>query len=88
MIDLEASTIQANSRFFNSMEEVPTQAISMGIATIMGSKEILLLASGEKKARALAKLLHGDITEGVPATILQKHGNVTVVADDAALAGG
>ncbi len=82
--DLDESTIQANSRFFNSMEEVPTQAISMGIETIMNSKEILLLISGESKAEALAKLLHGEVTEKVPASILKNHPNVTVIADEAA----
>lgn len=87
VVNLEASTIQANSRFFDSVEEVPTQAISMGIATIMESKEILLLASGEKKSQALAKLLYGNLTEDVPATILQKHEKVTIVADRAALSG-
>lgn len=84
VVDLEESTIQANSRFFNSIEEVPTQAVSMGIDTIMKSKEILLLISGKNKAEALAKLLSGEVTEEVPASVLQNHPNVTVIADDAA----
>lgn len=82
--NLEASTIEANSRFFHSIEEVPTQAISMGIETIMESKEILLLISGENKAEALATLLTCDVTEEIPASVLKKHPNVTIIADEAA----
>lgn len=84
VVDLEESTIKANSRFFNSIEEVPTQAISMGIETIMNSKEILLLVSGESKAEALAKLLNGEVTEEVPASVLKNHPKVTIIADEAA----
>lgn len=84
VVDLEESTIQANSRFFNSIEEVPTQAVSMGIETIMSSNEILLLISGKSKAEAMVKLLSGDVTEAVPATILNKHPKVTVIVDEAA----
>ncbi|AXI10538.1 glucosamine-6-phosphate deaminase [Oceanobacillus sp. 143] len=85
VVDLEQSTIEANARFFNSIEEVPTQAISMGIETIMNSNEILLLVSGENKADALAKLINGEVTEDVPASVLQNHANVTIIADEAAL---
>ena len=84
VVDLEESTIKANSRFFNSIEEVPTQAISMGIETIMNSKEILLLVSGESKAEALAKLLNGEVTEEVPASVLKNHPKVTIIVDEAA----
>ena len=87
IVDLDESTIQANARFFNSIEEVPTQAVSMGIETIMNSKEILLLVSGEAKADAMAKLLNGEVTEDFPASILKKHENVTVIVDEAALSG-
>ncbi|RDW20609.1 glucosamine-6-phosphate deaminase [Oceanobacillus chungangensis] len=85
VVDLEQSTIEANSRFFDSIEEVPTQAISMGIETIMNSNEILLLVSGENKADALAKLMNGEVTEELPASVLQNHAKVTVIADEAAL---
>lgn len=85
VIDLDESTRQANSRFFSSIDEVPKQAITMGIATIMESKEILLLVSGEAKADILAKVINGDVTEEIPATILQQHPNVTIIADEAAL---
>lgn len=85
VVELEESTIQANARFFNSIDEVPTKAISMGIETIMKSKEILLLISGEAKAEAAAKLLKGEVSEDFPASILNNHENVTVIVDEAAL---
>ncbi|MBD3108750.1 glucosamine-6-phosphate deaminase [Bacillus sp. AGMB 02131] len=85
VIDLTEDTRQANARFFNSIDEVPTKAITMGIQTIMDSKEIILLASGASKAEALKRLVHGEITEQFPASILQKHSHVTIIADEAAL---
>ncbi|WP_053218564.1 glucosamine-6-phosphate deaminase [Virgibacillus senegalensis] len=85
VVNLAPSTREANARFFNSMQEVPEQAITMGIATIMKSEKIVLLVSGEKKARALDQLLHGDVTEEFPASILQTHDNVQIIADKAAL---
>ncbi|TXL65016.1 glucosamine-6-phosphate deaminase [Cerasibacillus terrae] len=85
IIELDESTRQANARFFNSIDDVPTEAITMGIATIMGSKKIVLLVSGEKKAETLAKVIQGEVTEDVPASILQKHADITVIADEAAL---
>lgn len=84
VVELDESTRKANARFFESLEEVPTQAITMGIDTIMESKEIVLLVSGENKAEALKQLVHGEITEDFPASILQKHKNVTIIADKAA----
>ncbi|QTN00405.1 glucosamine-6-phosphate deaminase [Sediminibacillus dalangtanensis] len=85
IVDLAPSTRKANARFFESEQEVPKQAITMGIATIMKSKQIVLLVSGERKARALDQLLHGDVSEDFPASILQTHPNVQVIADKAAL---
>jgi glucosamine-6-phosphate deaminase len=85
IIELAESTRRANARFFNSLEEVPTQAITMGIASIMQSKEILLLVSGEKKSQALKQLLEGDVGEHFPASVLKTHPNVTIIADEAAL---
>ncbi|MFI8494823.1 glucosamine-6-phosphate deaminase [Peribacillus butanolivorans] len=87
VVALEESTRQANARYFDSIDEVPTHAITMGIATIMKSKEILLLISGEEKAETLKKLIHGEITEEFPASILKKHNNVTIIADQKALSG-
>lgn len=84
-VDLQESTIEANKRFFASADDVPKQAYSMGIGTIMRAKKILLMVSGADKAETLAKALCGPVTPLVPASILQLHGDVTVVADEAAL---
>ncbi|WP_337050354.1 glucosamine-6-phosphate deaminase [Priestia megaterium] len=85
IVTLEESTRKANARYFNSLDEVPTQAITMGIESIMKSKEILLLISGEAKAEAMYQLLNGEITEEFPASILKKHHSVTIIADQEAL---
>lgn len=82
--DLVDETIEANSRFFENKADVPTQAITMGIETIMESKEIILLASGENKAEAVKQLVEGEVTEDFPASILQKHPHATIVIDEAA----
>jgi len=84
IVNLASSTIRANSRYFESMEEVPTRAVTMGIATIMQSKEILLLVSGESKSKALLKLWENEVDEYFPASVLKKHPAVTVIADEAA----
>ncbi|MDX8045639.1 glucosamine-6-phosphate deaminase [Gracilibacillus sp. S3-1-1] len=85
IVSLEPSTIEANARFFDSIEEVPKQAITMGIASIMKSKEILVLVSGKAKNAALEQLMHGKIDEQFPASILNTHENVTIIADEEAL---
>jgi glucosamine-6-phosphate deaminase len=85
VVELTASTREANSIYFERMEDVPKKAITMGIASIMKSKEILLLVSGEHKHDALAKLLTGDLTEQFPASILKQHPSVTIIADAAAI---
>lgn len=85
IVTLAENTREANSRFFHSLEEVPTHAITMGIASILDSKEILLLVSGEKKAEALLKFMNGEISEDFPASALKHHENVTVIADRDAL---
>ncbi|MBM7653841.1 glucosamine-6-phosphate deaminase [Neobacillus cucumis] len=87
VVQLTPSTRKANARFFSSLEEVPTQAITMGISTIMQSKEILLLISGEQKKDALNRLLTGNIDKNFPASVLKNHPNVTIIADTAAFAG-
>ena len=84
-VDLTETTIQANKRFFEKVEDVPTQAYTMGIKNIMAAKKILLVATGSAKADALYKSLYGPITPNVPASILQLHQDVTVVADEDAL---
>lgn len=78
---LTESTIEANARFFDSMDEVPTEAITMGIETILEAKEILLLVHGEAKAAILKEVLNGPVTEEVPGSALQNHPNVTVITD-------
>ena len=84
-VDLQESTIEANKRFFASADEVPRQAYTMGIGTIMQAKQILVVVSGEDKAEIVAKAFFGPVTPEVPASILQLHRNVTIVADEAAL---
>ncbi len=84
IVELDDQTRIDNSRFFNSLEEVPTHAITMGIKNIMFSKKILLIASGESKADAIYKMVYGKVDEEVPASILQLHPNVTIIIDEAA----
>ena len=85
LVDLTESTIEANSRFFSKRSEVPVQAYTMGIRTIMSARKVLLIVSGEKKAEILRRAFFGDITPEVPASVLQLHGDFTLVADEAAL---
>ena len=84
VVDLSESTIKDNSRFFESIDEVPTQAISMGIKTIMQAKEIILMASGGSKADAIYAAVYGPVTTEVPASVLQLHPAATLVVDQAA----
>ena len=79
LVHLTEETIEANSRFFNSTDEVPREAISMGMGSIMQAKRILLLASGENKAHAIAQTISGQITTKVPASLLQLHPNLTII---------
>ncbi len=85
VVDLAPSTIEANARFFASADDVPKQALSMGIGCIMAARRILLIASGESKAQAIYDAFCGPITPKCPASILQLHKDVVVVADRAAL---
>ncbi|AVQ34169.1 glucosamine-6-phosphate deaminase [Staphylococcus muscae] len=84
-VDLTDSTIEANSRYFDDKADVPKQAISMGLRSIMKAKRIILLAFGEHKKEAITQLASGNITTDVPATILHLHPNVEVYVDDAAM---
>lgn len=81
IVTLDEKTIESNSRFFSSKEEVPTKAITMGIKTIMKAKKIILLANGENKADAIFKTVNGKIDPKVPASILQLHNDVTILLD-------
>lgn len=84
IVDLTESTRQANSIYFDRIEDVPTKAITMGIDTIMNSREILLLVSGDSKKETLKQLIEGEIDESFPASILKKHPKFTLIADKAA----
>lgn len=86
VVDLKQSTIEDNARlFFNgNIDEVPTQAVSMGIANIMKAKKVLLLAFGEGKAKAVKGAIEGPVTTDLPASCLQNHDNVVMVMDEAA----
>lgn len=85
---LNQQTIQANKRFFEKEQDVPRQAYTMGIGTIMKTKSVLMLVSGREKAEILQKVLEGPVTPKVPGSILRFHSDVTVIADEAALRGG
>lgn len=84
LVHLQDETIQDNARFFDSIEEVPDKAISMGINTIMSARKILFIANGAGKAQAIYDSLKGPITPQVPASIIQLHKDVTVIVDEEA----
>lgn len=84
IINLTEKTISDNARFFEKKEDVPTKAISMGIKNILNAKSIILLASGEGKADAIKRAIKGEITEELPASVLQRHNNITFIIDEAA----
>ena len=85
-VDLTESTIEANKRFFASADDVPKQAYTMGIKTIMQAKKVLIVVNGENKADIVERAFFGPVTPEVPASILQLHNDVTLVGDEAALA--
>ena len=80
--ELTKSTIIDNSRLFTSVSEVPTQAVTMGLKSIMNAKKIVLIATGANKAQAIKDLLEGPLTESVPCSILQKHPDCTIYVDE------
>ncbi|MGI6230701.1 MAG: glucosamine-6-phosphate deaminase [Tractidigestivibacter sp.] len=84
-VDLTESTIEANSRLFEKKEDVPRQAYTMGVQTIMYARMVLILASGPEKAQAVYDMCYGPIAPSCPASILQLHQNCIVMADEAAL---
>lgn len=83
-VRLTESTIKANRRFFDSEDQVPREALSMGIGTIMQAKSILMICLGENKAEVVEKMINGPIDPEVPASILRAHQKVTVLLDKAA----
>ncbi|MGO2892851.1 glucosamine-6-phosphate deaminase [Enterococcus devriesei] len=82
VVELTESTIEANKRNFDKVEDVPTHALSMGIGSIMQSKKILLMAFGTDKADAIKGMVDGPVTTDVPASVLQNHADVTVIIDE------
>lgn len=84
MVELTASTREANCRFFHSLDEVPTHAVTMGIKTVMQAKSIILIALGQAKAEIVKKTIQGPVTELVPASVLQLHPDVEIYLDPAA----
>ncbi|MEA2082458.1 MAG: glucosamine-6-phosphate deaminase [Elusimicrobiota bacterium] len=84
VVNLSENTIKDNARFFEKAEDVPRQALSMGNATIMEAKEIILIADKESKSDAILKSVEGPVTEEVPASLLQKHADCTFITDGAA----
>jgi len=78
VVDLSEQTIEDNSRFFDSVDDVPKQAITMGLGTIMEAKKIILMARGQSKLNIMNVAINGEVTEDVPASILQNHKNVKV----------
>jgi glucosamine-6-phosphate deaminase len=84
VVELAQSTIEANSRFFASADDVPRKANTMGIGTIMRARSIVMVVFGEDKAKAVAAMVNGAITPQCPASVLQLHGDVTIIADEAA----
>jgi glucosamine-6-phosphate deaminase len=84
VVDLTQSTIKANSRYFANEADVPKQAVSMGIASILKSKTLILMAWGHEKAEAVKGMIEGEVTESLPASVLQQHDDVIVIIDEAA----
>lgn len=84
IVALKESTINDNSRFFDSIEDVPTHALTMGIGSIMQAKRILIIALGEHKAKAVKQVIDGQVTPQCPASILQFHTDVTLMLDKGA----
>lgn len=80
-VQLTQSTIDANKRFFEKIEDVPTEAITMGVESILDAKEIILIATGTDKAQAIHDMIKGDVSPVCPASILQKHNNIHVFID-------
>ena len=84
VVELTESTINANKRYFDKVEDVPTRAVSMGIGSIMKGKKMILMAYGEAKAEAIKGMIDGPVTTDMPASALQNHQDVVVIFDDAA----
>ena len=84
VVDLTESTIDANKRFFENRDDVPRQAITLGMGGIMGAKKVIMLAFGKGKAEAVRAMIKGEIDPQMPASILQLHKDVTLLIDEEA----
>jgi len=84
VVELTESTVNANKRYFDKVEDVPTRALTMGIKSIMQSKKIILMAFGKAKAEAIKGMLEGEVTQDLPASVLQNHPDVVVIIDEEA----
>ncbi|NLZ71086.1 MAG: glucosamine-6-phosphate deaminase [Clostridiaceae bacterium] len=82
LVNLTENTINANARFFNSADEVPKQALTMGFGVIMRANKVLFVVSGKNKAKVVAEALQGNVTPKIPASILQLHKDVIVILDE------
>ena len=85
IVDLTPETIEDNSRLFDDLKDVPNKAFTMGLSSIMKAEKIVILISGENKKEALAELLSGEVSENNPASVLNNHKDVTIIADTAAI---
>lgn len=85
VVTLDEQTRQDNARFFDSLDEVPKYAVTMGIQSILRAKQIVLIAMGKNKAKAVAHMIGGSVTIDCPASVLQLHPNVVIIADEEAL---
>ncbi|MFC4767721.1 glucosamine-6-phosphate deaminase [Effusibacillus consociatus] len=85
VVRLQESTRKANARFFSRLEDVPTHAITMGLKSIMNARQVLLLAAGSDKSDAVYKAMYGEVTEQLPASVLQLHPNCIFILDEAAV---
>lgn len=84
VVKLTENTLKDNSRFFADIKEMPTHAVTMGLADIMAAKEIILVATGKHKAEVMAELFHSPVTEAMPASVLKQHHNVLILMDEEA----
>lgn len=81
MVELTQNTREVNARFFSSIDEVPTYAVTMGVKTVMNAKSIILIALGKAKAPIMQKMIEGEVTEAVPASVLQLHPDAFILMD-------
>lgn len=84
VVELTANTIKDNSRFFTDINDMPTKAVTMGLADIMSAREVILVATGKHKAEIMAQLFHSPVTEAMPASVLKQHANVLILMDEEA----